>query len=137
MIAKVEVIAALEQIYIDMEDFCCIPYDHMPLSDADKLDVAEALNPVVSGVLALAWKHGLSEVESIDLYGAIVRDGHLTRIDLIRQMLRASSTRRSDLVDKLRRLADQLEIEINQKKEEEWLVDMEISLAKEDSEEIY
>ena len=106
-----EIIAQLGQMYQDLEDLCFIPYDGVPMSPGRKAILAEALNPVISGGIALGWKHGLIEFSGLDLYGAYIRDGVLTNVEIIRQMIGAHPRRKQDVIDKLRRLADVIEIE--------------------------
>jgi hypothetical protein len=78
-----------------------------PLGHSDLMILTGALQGIVSGGLTLAWKSGLSEVWGIGLYHCVVRGEKLTEVEIIRQMLNAS-TEPDAFAAALRRLADQL-----------------------------
>ena len=77
------------------------------LSPADQLALAEGLQGVIAGGLTLAWKHEFSEVSGLGLYPSVVRGEKLTAVEIIRQMLNASSGKEA-FADALRRLADEI-----------------------------
>ena len=82
--------------------------EKVELSRADLLAVAEEVDAVVSGGLTFGWKHGMSEVCGLGLYGAVVRGEKLTPIEIIRQLLNASTCPEA-FAAALRRLADEIE----------------------------
>lgn len=92
----------------DEIDAMCWESRNPDMSDEAQLQLAEALQGVLAGILALAWKHGLSEVSGMNLYGPIARGEMLTAIEIVRQMVNGSMCNEA-FADTLRRLADQIE----------------------------
>ena len=78
------------------------------LSRADLLAVAEEVEGAISNGFTLGWKLGMCENTGVGLYGAVVRCGKLTKLEIIRQLLNAS-TDAGAFAAALRRLADQIE----------------------------
>ena len=90
-----------------LEDAAFEQNDDEFMSEADRLALAEELQGVVSGGMTIAGKFGFSEVWGIGLYPSAVRGEKLTAVEIIRQMLNAS-TEPEAFAAALRRLADKL-----------------------------
>ena len=88
-------------------DGMCWDESETYLTESEKLKRAEELQNVLSATSALAGKWCLADNISISLYGSAIRGEKLTRIEVIRQMLNAS-TEPEAFAAALRRLADKL-----------------------------
>lgn len=77
------------------------------LTPSEALALAEGLQGVIAGGLALARQHGISEVSGMALYPSVARGEKLTAVEIIRQMLNASTDAEA-FADDLRHLADEI-----------------------------